>query len=412
MVRTRPITALTAVLICTIASALPREDAYRPKVMPDRIVLTWSGDPTVSQSVTWRTDTSVKKVFAQITEADPGVKLAQKAAIVDATTSELATKTWAANYHSATFRDLKPDTLYAYRVGDKINWSEWLQFRTASSKPGVFSFLYFGDVQNGIRSLASRVIREAIRAAPDARFMAFGGDLVNNGDDDLLWGELFDAGGWLFGMIPMIPVLGNHEYFRSGLGFKLTKHWRSQFTLPENGPKGLEEYAYYTDYQGVRIIALNSSMKVGKQAAWLREVLANNPNRWTIAIFHHPVFSANRGQNEEIRREWKPIFDKYKVDLVLTGHDHAYGRSSLQGATVYVTSVCGSKMYKLDKQAWMKRVAENTQLFQVISIDGDKLSYEARTATGVLYDAFELQKQSGVVNRLVDLIPADVPERK
>lgn len=411
MVRTHPITALTAVLICTIASALPREDAYRPKVMPDRIVLTWSGDPTVSQSVTWRTDTTVKKAFAQITEADPGPNLAQKAEIVDATTSELATKTWAANYHSATFRNLKPDTLYAYRVGDGINWSEWLQFRTASTKRQAFSFLYFGDAHSGILSVTSRVIREAFKASPNAKFIAFGGDLVANGNDDLLWGELFDTGGWLFGMIPMIPALGNHEYVRSGFSFRLTKHWRSQFTLPENGPKGLEEYAYYTDYQGVRIIALNSSMKVGKQAAWLREVLANNPNRWTIAIFHHPVFSVNTDQNEEIRREWKPIFDKYKVDLVLTGHDHAYGRSSLQGATVYVTSVCGSKMYTHHRQAWMRRVAENTQLFQVISIDGDKLSYEARTATGALYDALELQKQSGTVNRLVDLIPADVPER-
>ena len=33
----------------------------------------------------------------------------------------------------------------------------------------------------------------------------------------------------------------------------ITGHWRAQFALPENGPKGLEETAYYVDYQGVRI---------------------------------------------------------------------------------------------------------------------------------------------------------------
>ena len=59
----------------------------------------------------------------------------------------------------------------------------------------------------------------------------------------------------------------------------------------------------------------------------------------------------------------------------------------------------------------MTRAAEGMQFFQVISIDGDKLSYEARTATGSLYDAFELRKQKGKANRLVDRIPKGVPER-
>ena len=39
----------------------------------------------------------------------------------------------------------------------------------------------------------------------------------------------------------------------------------------------------------------------------------------------------------------------------------------------------------------MRRAAENTQLYQIISIDGDTLRYEARTATGELYDAFRLE---------------------
>ena len=41
----------------------------------------------------------------------------------------------------------------------------------------------------------------------------------------------------------------------------------------------------------------------------------------------------------------------------------------------------------------MQRSAEDTQLYQIITIDGDRLRYEARTAVGDLYDAFELQKR-------------------
>jgi hypothetical protein len=70
--------------------------------------------------------------------------------------------------------------------------------------------------------------------------------------------------------------------------------------------------------------------------------------------------------------------------------------------TVYVVSVSGPKMYVLDDEPWWDRAAENTQLYQIISIDGGTLRYEARTAVGELYDAFELAKRDGLPNRLID----------
>jgi hypothetical protein len=58
----------------------------------------------------------------------------------------------------------------------------------------------------------------------------------------------------------------------------------------------------------------------------------------------------------------------------------------------------------------MPRLAEDTQLYQVISIDGPKLRFEARTATGKLYDAFELRKQGDLTNELLE-IPGEIPAR-
>jgi hypothetical protein len=145
------------------------------------------------------------------------------------------------------------------------------------------------------------------------------------------------------------------------------------------------------------------------------------------------VFStAKQRDNPELRAAWKPIFDKYRVDLVLQGHDHTYGRTVLETpladpqttanvatglsqrdertGTVYVVSVSGPKMYNLNRKPFMKRVAEDTQLYQIVHVDRDALRFEARTAIGELYDAFVLKKRPGEVNELIEHVP-DAPER-
>jgi hypothetical protein len=78
--------------------------------------------------------------------------------------------------------------------------------------------------------------------------------------------------------------------------------------------------------------------------------------------------------------------------------------------TVYVVSVSGPKMYDVSNDPWMQRKARNTQLFQVITIEGNKLQYEAYTAHGELYDAFDLIKSKQKPNKLVNRIP-NVRER-
>ena len=62
-------------------------------------------------------------------------------------------------------------------------------------------------------------------------------------------------------------------------------------------------------------------------------------------------------------------------------------------------------MYTLEQRPFMKRAAEDTQLYQIIRINGDQLHYEARTATGRLYDGFTLIKRDGRSNRLIEKVP-------
>ena len=183
--------------------------------------------------------------------------------------------------------------------------------------------------------------------------------------------------------------------------------------MPNNGVSDLLETNYFLDYQGVRFIALNSNVKIDEQTEWLENVLKNNPHKWTVAFFHHPLYSATTKRDyPERRKRWKPLFDKYGVDLALQGHDHAYARGSeslyeenlITGTnvkdatgTVYVVSVSGPKHYDA-KPNWDQyeptrhKAGENKQLFQVISIDGNKLSYKSYTAIGDLFDSFDLNK--------------------
>lgn len=384
-------------------------EIYRPTPVPDRILLTWAGDPATTAAVTWRTDRSVAAGMAQIAVAEDGPLFVKKAQKVQAATEKLEVTPGASHVHSARFTGLQPNTQYVYRVGDGANWSDWNQFRTAASGPAPVEFIYVGDAQNDIYSLWSRLIRNGYSEAPKAQFIVHAGDLVNRGVVDSEWGEWHAAAGWINRSVFSLPTPGNHEYpAGEDKVRRLTGHWRKQFTLPENGVPGLEETNYSLDIQGVRLVVLNSNERQKEQAEWLDKLLANNPNSWTILTFHHPILSTAKGRdNRELRELWQPVFDKYRVDMVLTGHDHTYGRSNVasgtsgsQGGTVYVVSVSGPKMYSLEREPWMQRAAEDTQLYQIIRVDGKQLRYEARTARGVLYDAFTLDKVKGKPNRM------------
>lgn len=442
---------------CALRAQEPR--AYRPPGFafgweepgqhPDHIVLNLTEDPSESMSVSWRTSTAVTKGYAEIAVATGAPKFWRTAKTYRATTEigdfehVLAAETTNV-YHTVTFTDLEPDTRYAYRVGDGDIWSEWIQFRTATRGPAPFSFLYVGDAQNYILELWSRLIREGYRKAPEASFIIHAGDLVNTANNEREWHEWFEAGGWIHGMLPSISTPGNHEYRSRTLAEQeageryLSVQWRPQFNLPLNGPAGVDtlaETAYYVDYQDARIVSLNSNKLQAEQIPWLDSVLSNNPQKWTVLTFHHPLFSASeRRNNDELRAAWKPIFDKHDVDLVLQGHDHSYARGRTDipernvvaglntrdyTGTVYVVSVSGGKMYRLRPNAWKDfegaerdRGAENTQLFQVISIDGDRLSYGSYTATGALYDAFDLVKEVGKPNRFVERKDEAIPARR
>lgn len=405
---------LVLILLLTVFPTMSGEN----NAVPVRIILNLTTNPAQEIAVTWRTGPGVDDSRVEYLPATPksyrslnsdGTDPYKSVKTTLAKTETIRTgKNTASLYHSVILKDLEPDTLYQYRAGNGETWSEWCQFRTACFEEKPFTFIFLGDPQNTLKSDCSRVFRAAYSAAPGAGFMLIAGDIVSLPWLDNWWEEFFYAAGWMVRHIPVLALPGNHSYYRDNGAWRYTAkephpQWFAHFTLPQNGPKGLDETAYYLDYQGVRLVVLNGNEKLKEQALWLDTVLAANKNVWTILAIHQPLYSSGKDRdNPKLRKILLPVIDKYSVDLVLQGHDHTYGRTyklkngavvkKRQKGTVFVSSVSGPKFYPVNEKHrhLMKKMGTDAQLFQIITVKKKCLIFEARTVTEKRYDYFEL----------------------
>jgi predicted phosphodiesterase len=411
--------------------------------LPDRILLVPGADPAREMFVSWRTDVNQPSAEIELVEMQNAPNFALRARPVPGATTRVVTENGDALHHRASLSGLSPGTAYGYRVKGAGGWSEWHQFRTTANDRRPFRFLYFGDTQNSILEVGALAWRRAILQAGDPALIVHAGDLVASRaemvhDDE--WGEWAAAGGWVLASIPQLAVAGNHEYVDvtlpdGGESRRLGGHWALSFPFPGNGAPGVETTTGVVDWQGVRFILLDgtSALDLGtleSQTRWLEEQLQRPKRDWTVVVMHQPVFTCSRLEDTpDIGPAWRPLFERYRVDLVLQGHDHCYHRLSApegraagerarrRGAAqgpVYMISVTGAKMYGLHARSLSQadRVAEDTRLFQIIDVAPARLSVRAHLATGELYDAFDLVRQRNGSTRLMEPVTGLPPARR
>jgi 3',5'-cyclic AMP phosphodiesterase CpdA len=122
------------------------------------------------------------------------------------------------------------------------------------------------------------------------------------------------------------PVPGNHEYESAG-----ALPYFEYFGEVAEGPIGQGFYSF--EVGDWHAIALNSNIPADSgsaQAAWLRDDLATNPTRCTIAYWHHPLFSSGvNGGSPVMRDVWRILYEG-NADIVLSGHEHLYERFAPQ----------------------------------------------------------------------------------
>ncbi len=370
------------------APALPGEGAF----------LTWSGDPKTTQAITWLMpgDCTTARVqylketdFAGSFEQAVEVEVAGRAFGVSGTD----------NLFSTNLTGLEPGTSYVYRVGDGENWRRECIFTTARDT-GSFCFLYLGDIHAGYEAGWDSHWRDLLASAgalyPGLKFSLQGGDVTDR-DNETGYRQLIDAATELFSRIPFMPAMGNHDGC----------FYLDFFTLPENGPSGLEEIYYSFDYGHARFTVLDSGSNTSVVAAeWLRHELQNSDAVWKFVVFHHPAYYAfadgKTSIYDSIRTNWTPVFEQCGVDLAFVGHQHVYMRTKPlrdgqvqpdgQGV-VYVMGVAGTKLYNAGPgYDYIAREVDGASNYQVVNIDGNLLTLTSVQADGQIIDTYQIDK--------------------
>lgn len=377
--------------------------------MPYRICLGITQTPAHAQAVSWRTDRPGRNPRAQILPLADFIDQKETWTTVPTarTVSVDLPGTEKAYHHHLTFTRLDPGTAYVYRVGGDHGFSEWNRFTTAGQPQAAFSFVYFGDIQNEILSQCAIVFHTAAQTLPDAAFWTIAGDLVNDGRNDAQWQELFTAMGRAPRTRSLAPVAGNHEYPNPKIVPKamrtLTPLWQAHFNLPSNGLESLDQTCYFFTYQTLLFVVLDGNKKLGDQARWLETVLGKNRLPWVIVSFHQPVYSTSTRRDRTRYQEiFVPVLDKFGVDLVLTGHHHAYSRTfplknhqpvkGTEKGTVYLMSVAGPKTYPVSPRyaRLFAKAAHGRQLFQSIRVEQAKMTVHTLDLSGREFDSVEI----------------------
>jgi predicted phosphodiesterase len=353
---------------------------------------------TVTETrIAWRTETSTGSVV----EWGPTPALGQTAGNPQSNTRE----------HWVTLSGLQPGTEYYYRIVDAgLPLTPRHQLQTApdpAQAPSVdpVRFVVVGD--SGMGNPEQHQIA-ALMAQEDAEFFLHTGDVV------------YPAGGFpaaiveynkrffepyqdMLSEVTAFPVVGNHDlYGLFGAPFKQT------FDVPRNGSLIFEELYYAFDWGDCRFLAIESNtlfqkLGWGPHINWLENELRNNQRKWLIVYLHAPLYSARKhGDNQDLINRLGPLFERYKVDLVLAGHDHNYERSipvkqfnqdpNYPGLVHIVTGGGGAALRPVTPTP-RTHVAISAHHYMRFSIQGDWIHGEAVDINGQVIDSFRVQDQ-------------------
>jgi hypothetical protein len=244
--------------------------------------------------------------------------------------------------YEAHLTGLSADAAYSYApfVSGSQATPASPSFKTAPiAGTGDVTFVAFGDSGTGStaqRQLATVMQNDTFDLALHVGDIVYGTS-ATTGDASYTsyqrW--FFEIYQWL-ATKPFMPTEGNHDSVATnGNG----RAYLDLFVLPENGatpttPDHAERH-YSFDYGPVHFIVLDTEFtfqdatRRAEQLAWAEADLAATAQPWKVATFHRSPYSSGteHGSDLAVRAAFGPLFERYHVDLVLSGHDHDYERS-------------------------------------------------------------------------------------
>ena len=293
-----------------------------------------SGTPS-SVIIKWRTDEATDSVVRYGLDPDSLTLLASD--------SESTTE------HAVQLTGLSADVKYFYSVGTSsvtLAGGDRDHFVVTAPVPGTAKptrIWVIGD--SGTADSNARAVRDYFLDFTGSRdpdlWIMLGDNAYNAGTDNEYQRAVFNTYRQVLPRTVLWPTLGNHG---SGTSDSTTESgpYYDIFSLPRNGEAGgvaSGTEAYYSfDYGNMHFVCLNSETDLspdGAMMTWLEADLAANDKEWIIAFWHRPPYSrgsANSDMDSQqiaLRQNAVPLLERYGVDLVLTGHTHAYERSYL-----------------------------------------------------------------------------------
>ena len=242
--------------------------------------------------------------------------------------------------YAAELDQLTPGTKYQYRITAGEMATDWWEIYAPNANE-AYKMLIFPDSQSSDYADWKEMAHLAWARNTDAQIFACMGDLVDNGEDRRQWMDFFGGVEEMKRVIPMVPLMGNHETYNLDWKVRLPEAYLHYFKTPTNGSKEFERYYYSFDYGDVHYIALCTQQKeigefknglVEEQLAWIRRDLKANRKRWNVVLMHKDVLQyringrpeRQEGIDEENGRVWMPIFDELAIDVVFSAHLHTY----------------------------------------------------------------------------------------
>ncbi len=359
----------------------PDEPPYTVGIEPQRVLLTFGDHGETSRYVTWMCDTTVdntsRLLLCDTTSTDT---------IAIAATSEVfRSRAGQAAYYRAEMTDLQPSHTYSYAVESCGRRSEWYRFTMHNPKDSVFTFLFMGDVQDTIGGIANQLLRKAIENHPETEMVVFGGDLTER-PMDKFWAETFSSMDSICTAMPILMVLGNHEYLK----YVIRKCERRNSLVFPYFLKGMEErddenHLYALRYHDTDFLLLDTNREfpfLWGQRRWLKEQLANSTARHHIVIGHHPFYSVKRKNNNLlIRWIFSDVVEDAHAELVTQGHEHAYARCTAsekpmegdicRNSPLYTVSHCSPKNYRIRPTERFSAIRNDSRYYQLITVTPD-----------------------------------------
>ncbi|HYK41548.1 MAG TPA: metallophosphoesterase family protein [Thermoanaerobaculia bacterium] len=289
-----------------------------------------------SVAVRWRTDTP----------SDSRVRYGSSPTALSLFAADPASTT----EHVVTVSGLTPETRYFYSVGSSgatlAGADPTYSFTTAPPAGASRPVRIWATGDSGTANANVLAVRDSYLAYTAGRrtdvWLMLGDNAYFSGTDAEYQAAVFDMFPGILRNTFLWPALGNHDGISASSATQ-TGPFFDIFTLPAAGeaggvPSGTEAF-YSFDVADVHFICLDSygssRASTGPMAAWLANDLGANTRSWTIAYWHHPPYSKGSHDSDveielvEMRQALVPILEAGGVDLVLTGHSHAYERSFL-----------------------------------------------------------------------------------